>query len=108
MQVQVHYQGVDHSRWLDEFLTRKVSKLDRFLAQTSPVHVYLKHDGPLYQTTIEAHGFNRDFAFESNGDNLYESFSTAIDKAVRALSEEKRRLRDKINSRFFSLKRYAI
>ena len=105
MQVLIHYHGVDNSPWLEQFLTRKSEKLERYLSPSSQVHLYLKHEGPFVQTTIEIQNTHRNHAFSCEGETIYESFSQAIEKAVRSLGEEKRKIKDKINSRFFSLKK---
>jgi ribosomal subunit interface protein len=106
MQVQVHYQGMDSSEWIDQFITRKLSKLERYLTPASVIHVHLKLDHRNYTTTLEVNcNHHRNYAFNSVGENLYESFSQAIDKAARVLNEEKRKFKDRINGRFFSLKK---
>lgn len=106
MQVQVHYQGMDSSEWIDQFITRKISKLNRYLNEASAIHVHLKLDNRNYATTLEIHcNHHRNYAFHALGGNLYESFSMAIDKASRVLNEEKRRFKDRINSRYYSLKK---
>lgn len=106
MQVQVSYQGLDSSPWIDQFITRKMEKLKRYLNPASIIQVHLKLDKICYSTTLEVHSTNhKSYAFSSEGDNLYESFSTAIDKAARVLNEERRKIKDHINSKYFSLKK---
>lgn len=105
MQVQVHYQGMESSQWIDQFISRKLDKLNRYLSPASVIHIHLKFANRMYSTTMEIHNPIKDYAFSSNGENLYESFSSTMDKASRALGEQKRKLKDKINARFFSLKK---
>jgi|GEM_PF-2086562 len=105
MNVQVHYQGVDHSPWVDQFITRRISKLDRYLTQSSTIQVNVKYVNKSYVTTLAIHNPYHDYAFSSEGLNLFESFSTAIDKASRSLGEQKRKIKDRIHKRFFSLKK---
>ena len=104
MQVQVHYQGLEPSPWLEQFIGRRVSKLDRYLSPAASIQVNLRFENREYVTGLSIHNPNHDYAFTSNGLNLYESFSSAIEKAARVLGEEKRKVKDKINKKFFSLK----
>ncbi len=107
MHVQVHYQGLENSPWMDQFINRRVAKLDRYLNNGSSVQVHLKYINRQYVTSLAIHNPLRDYAFTSEGLNLYESFSLAIDKASRALGEQKRKIKDRINKKYFSLKKDA-
>lgn len=107
MQVQVHYQGLENSPWMDQFITKRVSKLDRYLSSAATINVHLKFINRTYVTTLAIHNVNHDYAFTANGENLYESFASATDKASRALGEQKRKIKDKINRKYFSLKQAA-
>jgi ribosome-associated translation inhibitor RaiA len=100
MHIQVHYIGLKSSPWMDQFISRKVSKLYRFLSPSASVHVNLKLEGWNYITVLTVHNLNNDFAFTSSGVNLYESFSTAIDMALRALGDHRKRVREKIHRRY--------
>ncbi len=104
MQVQIHYQGMDSSQWMDQFISNKVAKLHRYLSNSATIQVNLKFENKNYTTSLSIHNLNHDYAFSADGVNLYESFSNAADKATRSLGEHKRMLKDKINRRFFSLK----
>lgn len=99
MQVQVNFQGLDHSPWMDQFITKKVSKLERFLSSSAKVIVHLKLNNGVYSTTLAIHNMNHDYAFTGDGDNLYESFSLAIDRGIRVLSEHKQQIKDRISKR---------
>lgn len=99
MQVQVNFQGLDHSPWMDQFITKKVMKLNRFLSPSATVMVHIKQNNICYSTTLAIHSMNHDYAFSSEGDNLYESFSLAVDKATRSLCEHKRQIKDRISRR---------
>lgn len=100
MQIQVHYDGVDSSPWMEQFITNRVSKLNRYLNPAASIQIHVKTQTPfLYVTTLAIHNMNHDYAFSAEGDNLYESFQLATDKAARALSEQKRILKDRIHRR---------
>ncbi len=105
MQVQVHYQGLEHTPWMDQFITKRVAKLDRYLNTAANVQVNVKFQNNHYVTSLAIHNPNHDYAFSSEGLNLYESFSSAIDKAARSLGEHKRKIKDRINKKFGLLKR---
>lgn len=106
MQVQVHYQGIDSSEWIDQFINRKMEKVKRYLTPAAVIQVHLKFSNNLYSTMIEINSANhKNYAFNADGENLYESFASATDKASRVLNEEKKKLKDRINSKFFSLKK---
>ena len=100
MQIQVHYQGLEHTPWMDDFINARVSKLDRFLTPAAHVQVHIKLLNSQYVTSLSVHNQRHDYAFSSDGVNLYESFSTAILKASRVLSEEKKKIKDRIHRRF--------
>ncbi|HXH31416.1 MAG TPA: HPF/RaiA family ribosome-associated protein [Bacteriovoracaceae bacterium] len=105
MHVQVHYQGLENSPWMDQFISSRVSKLNRYLGQSDSVQVHLKYCNRQYVTSLAIHNIVRDYAFSSDGVNLYESFSSALEKASRSLGEHKRRLKDRINKNYFSIKK---
>lgn len=99
MHVKVHYQGVERSPWVDQFVNARVSRLNRYLNPAANVEVHLKQVKNQYVTSIAIHNYN-DFAFNAYGENLFEAFSAAIEKANRALNEHKNKLKDKIHKKF--------
>lgn len=99
MHVQVHYQGLKHTPWMDQLISRKVDKLTRYLSPSASIHVHLKQEKTNYVTTLAIHNVSHDYSFTAPGENLYESFASAIDKASRSLSEHKRQIKDKIGRR---------
>lgn len=103
MQVQVHYQGLESSPWMEQFIAKRVAKIERYVNPSATVLVNLKFEKNRYVTSLAIHNMNHDYAFSSNGENLYESFSIAIDKATRSLGEQKRMIKDKINRRYTPL-----
>ena len=108
MHVQVHYSNLENSPWMDQFIESRVDKLTKYLSQSATIQVNLRFENRQYVTTLAIHNMNHDYAFTGDGVNLYESFSLAIDKAARALGEQKRRQKDKINKQFFSLKHELV
>lgn len=105
MQMQVHYHGLDVSPALDFFMEEKIQKLKRFLDASAPVEIYLRQDTrDQFSISLNTHAFHKDFSFHAKSDNIYESFSQALDKAQRVLGEEKRQLKDKINRRYRPLR----
>lgn len=108
MHVQVHYQNLENSPWMDQFIESRVNKLNKYLSQSANIQVNLRFERNRYVTSLAIHNPNHDYAFSSDGINLFESFSLAVDKATRALGEHKRKMKDKINKQFFSLKYEAV
>lgn len=108
MQVKVHYQNLENSLWMDQFIESRVNRLNKYLAQSASVQVNLKYVNKQYVTCLAIHNPHHDYAFSTEGVNLYESFSLAVEKASRALAEQKRRMKDKINKNFFSIKYEVI
>jgi len=108
MHVQVHYQNLENSPWMDQFIESRVNKLNKYLSPSASVQVNLRYENRSYVTSLAIHNPNHDYAFVTEGINLFESFSLAIDKAARAMGEQKRRMKDKINKQFFSLKHEAV
>lgn len=106
MNIQVHYQGLDSSPWMDQFMTARVQKLHRYLNGASSILITVRMENRKYSTTLAIHNY-RDYAFTADGENLYESFAAAVDKASRTLGEQKRMLKDKINRRYPALKSVA-
>lgn len=105
MHVQVHYQNLKNTPWVEEFVEKRVSKLDRYLAQSANVQVNVKYRNQSYVTSLVIHNPQHDYAFNAEGANLYEALAQVVDKASRVLGEHKRRIKDKIHRRFFSLKK---
>ncbi len=101
MHVKVHYQGLDSSPWMDDFITKRVEKLSRYLNAASGLQVQIKFANRTYSTTLAIHN-HHDYSYSAEGENLYESFSSAVDKATRGLSENKRKIKDRIHRKFAS------
>lgn len=102
MQVRVHYQGFGQSQWMDQLIIKKISKLERYLSSSAQVDVFLNNDEKCFYTTLVVHNKKQHYAFSSDGYNLFESFTRATEKAVKELSVEKRKLKDRIHKKFFS------
>jgi len=97
MQIQVHYQGLDNTPWMDQFITNRVAKLNRYLNPSASIQIHLRMEHQVYVTSLSIHNLNHDYAYTAQGENLYESFQLATDKAARALGEHKRMLKDRIH-----------
>lgn len=101
MHTQLNYQGLESSPWMDEFMNARVSKLGRYLSPSANIHVHLRLTNQnVYETSLTVHNLRHDYAFKSEGQNLYESFTASMQKAVRVLSEEKKKLQDRIHRKF--------
>lgn len=107
MQIRVHCLGLDRSPWMEEFISKKVEKLEWYLGPSATIQVFMGLERELCKTTIRIHYANHDFAFSATGETVYESISEAIDKARRTLSENKRRLKHRKRERGVDLGGFA-
>lgn len=107
MNIQVHYQQIEQSPWMEEFMFSKAQKLKRYLNGSSSILITVRFENRAYSTTLAIHNLNRDYAFSCEGENLYEAFAGCVDKAARALSEHKKMIKDKINRRYLPVNRAA-
>lgn len=104
MNLRVHYQGLEVSPWLEDFIeSRLLSKLERYLSPSASIQVDLRFENNHYSTGLAIHN-HQDYSYAGAGENLYESFSAAIEKAVRDQGVENRRLKEKIHRKFFTVK----
>ncbi len=93
MHVQLHFQDFRHTPWMDQFFEKRLARLDRFLTPASEVHLNVKYENKSYQSHLLVRSRVKDYAFSAEGLNLFESFSEVVDKAVRVLSEQQRKMR---------------
>ncbi len=100
MQIQIHYQGLEHTPWMDDFINTKIEKLDRYLSPNAHVQVHVKLGNQEYETTVVVHSFHHDYSFGGVGENFYESFTDAVHKTSRALNEDKKKAKDRIHRKF--------
>lgn len=103
MNIQTTYQNLKSSPWTEQFIEKRVSRLSRFLGQSATVQVLVKFENQKYFSSLAIHNSRHDFSFTAEAENFYESFSLVLDKASRALVEEKRKLKDRINKKYFSI-----
>lgn len=100
MQVKIYYHGLDNTPWMEQFISKRVNKINRYLHQSAIVEVNLKFENKKYLTSLSIHNLGHDYSFSAEGLNMFESFSIAIDRATRALLEHKQVIKDKINKKF--------
>jgi len=105
MNVQVNYQNLKNSQWVDDFVYKKVEKLSTFLDRSSSVQVHVKHDKSGYVTSLAIHYPQHELAVSAVGENLYEALGEAVEKARRVLRTQKDKIKNRINKRFYSLKK---
>lgn len=109
MRTQIHYQAMENTQWVDEFINSRIVKLERFLTPSATIQVHIRVSGhEKYVTSISVHSFRHDHAFTAESDNFYESFTTALNKAIRVLSEEKKKMKDHIHRKFHSVNDDAV
>ncbi len=105
MNVQVNYQNLKNSQWVDDIIMQKVDKLSTFLDRSSNIQVHMKHDKSGYVASLAIHYPQHELAVSAVGENLYEALAEAVDKARRVLRTQKDKIKNKINRKFYSLKK---
>ena len=80
---------------MDQFFEKRLARLDRFLSPATNVQLNVKYVNKCYQTSLLIRSKVKDYAFSSEGLNLFESFSEVVEKAVRVLSEQQRKMRSR-------------
>ena len=103
MRVQIFYDNLNSSTWTDDFIENRVKKLEKYLNPSALIHVNLKWDKKVYSTKVVIHHSHTDYAFGAEGENLFESFTMALEKAMRTLRDEKHKLKLKVNRRYSDL-----
>lgn len=103
MNIQITSQNFKSSPWTEKFIETKVSRLSRFLGPSATVQVHVAFQNQKYNSSLTIRNSRHDFVFSAEAENFYESFSLVLDKALRALGEEKRKLKDRINKKYFSI-----
>lgn len=96
MQVQLHFQDIRHSLWMDQFLEKRLARLERFLPPTSVVHLNLKFDNERYHGQMLIHHPLKEYAFSGEGASVIESFMQLMDRAVGSLSDQRRKMKAKM------------
>lgn len=99
MQIQVLFEGIESSPWFDEFIARRAARLERFAPPSSIISVSFRVEDGLYVTSLSIRDHHNYF-FTANAETLYESFSIAMERAIRELTKEKQRLKQKINRKY--------
>ena len=103
MRVQIYYDNLNSSTWTDDFIESRVQKLGKYLNPSVLIHVNLKMDKKVYSTNIVIHHSHNDYAFVAEGENLFESFTMALEKAMRTMGVEKRKLKLRVNKKYSDL-----
>lgn len=103
MQVQIKCEGIEHSHWMNEFIIKRVMKLTRYLHPTAIVIVDLRTRAKIFHTELDIYNLHHHLSFESDGDNLYESFNQALTKTIHSLILHKRIIKERLEKRDSSL-----
>lgn len=105
MNVKVNYQNLNNTQWVDDFVIKKVQKLSPFLDHSSNIQVHVRQEKRGYVTSLAIHYPHHDLAVSGVGENLYAALVEAVDKASRALRTQKDKIKNKIHTRFPSIKK---
>jgi len=90
MNIQLHFDQIRHSPWLDQFLEKRLERLEKFLRPDDRVHLNVKGNGEHFESHLSVQHSSKKFDFSAQGENLFESFSQVLNAALRALSEERK------------------
>jgi ribosomal subunit interface protein len=91
MNIQLHFDEIRHSPWLDQFLEKRLERLEKFLRPEDQVKLNLKGQNNVFESHLCIQNVSKAIDFSATGDSLFESFSKVIDQAFRALSENKKK-----------------
>jgi ribosomal subunit interface protein len=96
MQIIIKCEGLDHSKWMDQYISRKIARLYRYLTPSAKIQISIQEATEvLCRTTITIHNPNHNYVFSCDGENIHESFAGAMEKASRALADKRRRFKNR-------------
>ncbi len=91
MNIQLHFDEIRHSPWLDQFLEKRLERLEKFLRPEDQVKLILRGQNNIFESHLHIQNVSKEIDFSATGDSLFESFSKVIDQAFRALRENKKK-----------------
>lgn len=91
MNIQLHFDEIRHSPWLDQFLEKRLERLEKFLRPEDRVKLILRGENNIFESRLCIQKVSKEIDFSARGDSLFESFSKVIDQAFRVLSENKKK-----------------
>jgi ribosome-associated translation inhibitor RaiA len=91
MNIDLHFDQVRHSPWLDQFLEKRLERLEKFLRPDDLVKLNLKSQKDYFETHLSIHHVSKTFDFSATGESLFESFFKVIDQALRVLNENNKK-----------------
>ncbi|MCC7449418.1 MAG: ribosome-associated translation inhibitor RaiA [Anaerolineae bacterium] len=107
MEIQIHARNLNVSQRLQEYVEKKLNKLDRYLPHISEVHVELatEHrrkggDRPVAQLTVRNSKGTILRAEDKSQTDIYASIDTVVDKMYRQISRYKGKRRRRAGDRF--------
>lgn len=100
MKVKFMFQGLDHTQAIEDHITKKLSKLDEFIAsESSPrnVTVHVKKDA---QVKIELNLATKNLHLDAHSSeyDLYAAADEAIAKLITQIKKHKEKTREKHQS----------
>ena len=100
MKIKFMFQGLDHTQAIEDHITKKINKLDEFIAaEESPrsVTVHVKKDA---QVKIELNLSTKSLHLDSHSSDydLYAAADDAVAKLITQIKKQKEKIRDKRQS----------
>jgi ribosomal subunit interface protein len=108
MSVSINYQNLSRSEWVDQYLERHLNKLERYLSRSGEMAVNLKYNNKSCVVSLTIHDKLGNLNFSAATGSFLESMSEVIERAKRVLSDRKRQWSDRINKRYYSIKKIPL
>jgi hypothetical protein len=100
MNVQLKWQGIPASPFIESYLMKEVGKLERQFPGSNDMAIRFRREGVYYRARVHVRAMGRDWWVVGEGANLVEGLHQAFENLQRKIGEFKRFSRDKINRRF--------
>ena len=103
MQVSVAYHQVDNSKALNQFIEKKVNKLNRFVQNNVPVNWVLEKKGKHYSSSAKINVFGNEHYVHAESDNIYSSVSMAYEKLREKVQKNKAKISRSVHNKSFHI-----
>jgi hypothetical protein len=100
MNVEMKWINVQASSFMEPFLKKEVSKLERQFPHMKHLDVRVRKDAGVYQARVGVQALGRDWWVSGAGESVQQGIAQAFLNLKRKIGEFKRFSRDKINKRF--------
>lgn len=99
MKVSVAYHQVDNSEALNDFIGKKVNKLNRFVQNNVPIKWVLEKKGKSYSSSAKVNVFGNEHYVQAKSDNVYSSVSMAYEKLREKIQKNKAKISRSVHNK---------